>query len=372
MADGIPLDPWKQVTLTREQAAAYLERIQLPPSTLSSPPSLSLLSQLLQSQLENIPKDTTPMHVSEAQWSSSTDEDDDEPIKLTSALDNMPEGTIAFDRIVTQHKGAFCFAVNPTFSAFLRAFGFRVSELVGRTFKNLNNDPLTHADGWKWGTYTHGFEVVDWPGSEKRYLVDAAWGPWACPVPIPLENGATVLGLNPYEAFRLVNEQLPLGANQTAPIDSLPGWTMYRLVRPPASPSSADASAPPLSPLTLPLPSDSDLRTQQGAFWTPQFHFQLVSVPLLDYRLYHHFSASHSIGSFYAFFLVTRLLPGTGGARRSLMFAEKEGETTRRAKVFTTGGDEAKGSLESRDVEWVEMKVGPMKRYLAKEFGFKW
>jgi hypothetical protein len=180
MADGIPLDPWKQVALTREQAVEYLERIQLPSSTVSEPPSLELLSKLLQSQLENVPKDTTPMHVSESQWTS---QDEHEPIKLTSALTNMPEGTIAFDRIVKQHKGAFCFAVNPTFSAFLRVFGFRVSELVGRTFKNLNNDPLTHPDGWKWGTFTHGFEVVDWPGSEKRYLVDAAWGPWACPVP---------------------------------------------------------------------------------------------------------------------------------------------------------------------------------------------
>ncbi|TKA55044.1 hypothetical protein B0A53_02519 [Rhodotorula sp. CCFEE 5036] len=361
MADGIPLDPWKQVALTREQAVEYLERIQLPSSTVSEPPSLELLSKLLQSQLENVPKDTTPMHVSESQWTS---QDEHEPIKLTSALTNMPEGTIAFDRIVKQHKGAFCFAVNPTFSAFLRVFGFRVSELVGRTFKNLNNDPLTHPDGWKWGTFTHGFEVVDWPGSEKRYLVDAAWGPWACPVPIPLENNATVLGLNPYEAFRLVHEQLPLGPQQSAPIDSLPGWTMYRLIRPcPPAPSV-------LEPLSLPLPSDDVLRSQ-GAYWTPQFHFHLQSVPLLDYRLYHHFSASHNIGSFYAFFLVTRLLPGTGGARRSLMYADKEGQP-RRAKVFTTGGDDAKGSLESRDVEWVDMEVGPMKRYLAKEFGFKW
>lgn len=181
---------------------------------------------------------------------------------------------------------------------------------------------------------------------------------------IPLENNATVLGLNPYEAFRLVHEQLPLGPQQSAPIDSLPGWTMYRLIRPcPPAPSV-------LEPLSLPLPSDDVLRSQ-GAYWTPQFHFHLQSVPLLDYRLYHHFSASHNIGSFYAFFLVTRLLPGTGGARRSLMYADKEGQP-RRAKVFTTGGDDAKGSLESRDVEWVDMEVGPMKRYLAKEFGFKW
>lgn len=182
MADLIPKDPWVQVQLDREQTLAYRERIGLPPTTLSEEPSHALLAQLLQSQLENIPKDTTPMHVAEQLWSDEAN--DAQPIRLSSALDNMPEGTHAFDRVVRQKKGAYCFAVNPTFCAFLRAFGFRVSEVVGRTFKNLNNDPLTHPDGWKWGTFTHTFEVVDWPASAgKRYLVDAAWGPWACPVP---------------------------------------------------------------------------------------------------------------------------------------------------------------------------------------------
>jgi hypothetical protein len=96
----------------------------------------------------------------------------------------------------------------------------------------------------------------------------------------------------------------------------------------------------------------------------------LISIPLLDFRLYHHFSASHQLASFTAFWLVTKLIPDSGGARRSMMFAEKEGEEKRRAKVYTTGGHEGKGSLEGRDVEWVEMKVGTMKEYLKKEFGF--
>lgn len=38
----------------------------------------------------------------------------------------------------------------------------------------------------------------------------------------------------------------------------------------------------------------------------------------------------------------------------------REGEK-RLAKVYTTGGREGKGSGERRDVEWVEMKVGPMR-----------
>ena len=61
-------------------------------------------------------------------------------------------------------------AINATFSSFLRVFGFRVSELVGRTFKSLGNDPLTHKDGHKWGTMTHEVMLADWEGSEGRYL----------------------------------------------------------------------------------------------------------------------------------------------------------------------------------------------------------
>lgn len=33
----------------------------------------------------------------------------------------------------------------------------------------------------------------------------------------------------------------------------------------------------------------------------------------------------------------------------------------RMAKVYTTGGQDGKGSSERRDVEYVEMKIGPMK-----------
>lgn len=101
--DGIPLDPYLQHVLTPSQAELYLARINLPPSLLNEPPSLELLSKLLLAQLENIPKDTSPLHVPEEQWNIPG------PIKLSSAFTGMPEGTNAFERIVKQRKGAFCF-----------------------------------------------------------------------------------------------------------------------------------------------------------------------------------------------------------------------------------------------------------------------
>lgn len=176
-------------------------------------------------------------------------------------------------------------------------------------------------------------------------------------------------GLNDYEAFKLVRELLPLSASsQTRPIDESTGWTFSRLVSPPGV--SVSSSLPDSPPSSSPGDDDStETKTTTTGYWTPLFHFKLESVPLLDFRLYHHFSASHELASFTAFWLVTKLIPGTGGARRSMMYAEKDGGGTK-AKVYTTGGHDAKGSLEGRDVEWVEMETHEMKAYLKKEFGF--
>ncbi|GAA5941831.1 uncharacterized protein JCM15063_000791 [Sporobolomyces koalae] len=359
--DGIPLDPYHRSVLTESQQLEYLDRLNLARSLSSSRPSLELLSQLLLSQLEEIAKDTTPLHVPEREWNETLNEVDN-VIRLSRAFTGMPEGVGAFDRIVRQRKGAFCFAINATFAALLRSFGFRVSELVARTFKSLGNDPKTHPDGYKWGTMTHEIMLVDWSDSDARYLVDGAWGPWACPVPIKLADKQVVKGLNDYEAFQLVEEVLPLcPKTQTRPIDEIKGWTFSRRINPPGV------------PISLPISdseSESESTTTTKGYWSPLFHFHLLSIPLLDFRLYHHFSASHELASFTAFWLVTKLIPNSGGARRSMMYADKPGDTQRRAKVYTTGGHEGKGSLEGRDVEYVEMKVDVMREYLKREFGF--
>ncbi|GAA5875628.1 hypothetical protein JCM8547_000892 [Rhodosporidiobolus lusitaniae] len=348
-ADSIPLDPFAATALSRDDAEAYTDRLQLPRSVLNEQPSCDLLKRVMVAQLEEIPKETSPLHVPEADW-----EGPNKPIVLGSCHSKMPESLLSFDRTIRQCKGAFCFSINSTFAAYLRTLNFTVSELVGRTFKSLGNDPLTHADGWKWGTFTHQLLVASWEGAGERYLVDGAWGPWSCSVPIKLENGAQTLGLNDYEGFKVVYEPLQLSAHQTQPIDNIPGWTLYRFV------------PPPNTPLSLPLPSSP---SPNEGFWTPQFHFHPISLGTLDFRLFHHFSASHECASFTFYWLVTKLIPGTGGARRSMLYQDKEG-LPRRAKVYTTGGTDGRGSLEGRDVEWVEMETQPMREYLKKEFGF--
>ncbi|KAM0754787.1 arylamine N-acetyltransferase 1 [Meredithblackwellia eburnea MCA 4105] len=339
-----PQNPFSTSALTRDEAAAYLDRIKLPHSLLDSPASLELLAQLFLAQLENIPKDTSPLHAPSVQWDGPSS-----PIVLGSSFTGMPVGLNSQDRIVKQGKGAFCFSINATLAAFLRYWKFRVSEMVTRCYKQLGEDPTTHPLGWHWGTMTHEVLIVDWEGSDGRYLVDGAWGPWNQTAPIKLEHNNVVPGLNSYEAFQLRNEELPLSPWMPRPIDNIKGWTFSRYITPVGT------------KIQFPITEETP------GYWTPLFHFLPISVPVLDFTLYHHFSASHELASFTAFWLVTKLIPNSGGARRSMMYAEKEG-MPRRAKIYTTGGEESQGSQEGRDVVWVDMETGPMLEILRKDF----
>lgn len=52
--------------------------------------------------------------------------------------------------------------------------------------------------------------IVDWEGSDGRYLVDAGWGPNGQTKPIKLEHCVPSQGQNEFEAFEMRNEVLPL------------------------------------------------------------------------------------------------------------------------------------------------------------------
>ena len=132
------------------------------------------------------------------------------------------------------------------------------------------------------------------------------------------------------------------------------GWSFYRFITPNDTPISY--------PITENTPG----------YWTPHLHFLPISMPHLDLRLYDHFSNTHELAHFTAFWLVSRQLPGTGGARRSMMFGERgQPQSERRAKLVTTGGEKGRGRMEGRDVEWVPMETGPMRAHLEREWGFK-
>lgn len=87
----------------------------------------------------------------------------------------------------------------------------------------------------------------------------------------------------------------------------------------------------------------------------------------------HLYSSVHTYASFSRFWLVTKLIPGGQGARRSMMYSEREDDVPgqERAKVYTTGGIESEGLDEGRDVEWVPMRVGPMRKWFQDNMGYK-
>jgi hypothetical protein len=101
---AFPPDPYALAKLNKAEAGAYLERIKLSSTQLDSPPSLPLLSTLFLSHLEQIPLDTSPLHVPEAQWIGPST-----PIKLGSAFTNMPLGVSSFDRIVHENRARSAF-----------------------------------------------------------------------------------------------------------------------------------------------------------------------------------------------------------------------------------------------------------------------
>ena len=145
-----PQNPFSVATVTRDKAASYLTRIKLPHTLLDAPPTLELLSQLFLAQLENVPKDTSALHAPaadvraasrsspavrklthpELQWDGPS-----VPIVLGSSFTGMPVGAAASDLIVKKSRGAFCFSINATLAAFLRFWGYRVSEMVTRCYK---------------------------------------------------------------------------------------------------------------------------------------------------------------------------------------------------------------------------------------------
>lgn len=137
-----PPNPFTDAALSSEQASAYLQRIGIDPAPLLHPspraPSFELLSLLQLKHLESVPKDTTSLHVREDEWREAG------KICMASAWNGMPQpGDAAYERIVTQHRGAFCFTTNSLFARLLRSFGFRVSEVVSRCYKVLGNSEPT-------------------------------------------------------------------------------------------------------------------------------------------------------------------------------------------------------------------------------------
>jgi arylamine N-acetyltransferase len=174
--------------LSRAHATAYLERIDLPAKHLDDPPSLDLLRKLQCSHMLAVPFESLTVHV--PSW-----HDLDAEINLGGG-ETTHLGEKSYQRIVDLKRGSYCFGINSTFATLLRYFGFRVSECAARVFTQQMQNP--EDVGFEWESTSHQFafcplsipsymrllnrlpsrrvSIVDWQGSEGRFLVDVGFG----------------------------------------------------------------------------------------------------------------------------------------------------------------------------------------------------
>ncbi|KAK4058845.1 hypothetical protein OIO90_000291 [Microbotryomycetes sp. JL221] len=345
--------PPRLAILNDADIQAYLDRLNLSSSELLNvPPSFELLSKLMMAAHTSIPYDTSSLHVKEEVWNGPDDVD----IKLGTGSGMQLHTKSNFDRIVNKHRGGFCYALNHLFGSLLRGLNFRTSEVGTRVYLHRGKDPAEV--GYWWSSITHELLIVDWPGSDGRFVCDVGFGGGGCPRPIRLQDGATSASLSLVESFYLKAEDLPTG-NCKSIMDPAPGYTIYRRVCPRGR-TVKDATS---------------LELEDGEFWTPCVHFTLQTISPDDILMSTHYNETHPKAPFVNFFVVSLLLPS--GARRTLSYGpppidmqegnEEEAAGRRMAKLYTKNG--IKG--EEFDVDWIPFKVGPMKTTLQREYGFK-
>ncbi|GAA5978119.1 hypothetical protein JCM11641_006631 [Rhodosporidiobolus odoratus] len=219
--------------LSRADATAYLSRLDLSPSLLDSPPSLSLLRTLHSTHMLRVPFESLSVHVPD--WSDLT-----APIALGGGS-TVALGQGAYHRSVKLKRGGYCFSLNSSFASLLRALGYRVSECAGRVFEHQRKDPKEV--GCEWECTSHQVSIVDWPSSEARYLVDMGFGR-SCAFPIPLNTGATQTSIPSTDLFRLdQHDRLP-GSDPSLLPDSAPYWVLSTRCPSPSGSISNDFYSP--------------------------------------------------------------------------------------------------------------------------------
>jgi N-hydroxyarylamine O-acetyltransferase len=125
-----------------QTAAAYLRRIGA-----ERPPVLdgAALSVLHRAHLLTVPFENLSIHLAE-------------PISLA--------GDDLLDKIVTRHRGGFCYELNGAFALLLQALGAQVTRVAARV----------HGDGQLGPPFDHLALVVGLPGGNGPWLADVGFG----------------------------------------------------------------------------------------------------------------------------------------------------------------------------------------------------
>ncbi|GAA5899869.1 hypothetical protein JCM5296_006202 [Sporobolomyces johnsonii] len=323
--------------LSRDDAALYLERIHLPLSLLDAKPSVDLLRQLQSSHMVAVPFDSTWVHV--PSW-----HDLDAPIELRGG-ETVQLGEQAFNRIVQLRRGGYCFVNNGTFASFMRYWDFRVSECCAKVNANHRKDP--DVDGVDWEPISHQVSIVDWEGSNGRYLVDVGFGSSSA-YPMPLREGVEVPSIPSADVFNLTKHELGLPYTLSSLLpDQFPHWVVARRCLP-VEPTA-----------------------EKPFYWSPLYAFVVESVSYRDFVVLNHYNSTHPDATFSKMFVATLLHPN--GERTTLQYRDGmvDGQGRKAAKLARTAAPDEGKREEEMDVRWIEMRVGPIREVLEEVFAMR-
>lgn len=106
-----------------------------------------------------------------------------------------------------------------------------------------------------------------------------------------------------------------------------------------------------------------------SSYMSPVYSFALQSVAFVDFKVLNNFQFSSLEARFRTFLVATNL--HKNGERRTLQFddSSKDPQGRRAAKLYTTTAVVEGQREQEKDVEWIEMRVGPVKRVLERDFG---
>ncbi|GAA6059264.1 hypothetical protein JCM10212_006657 [Sporobolomyces blumeae] len=319
--------------LNRADALAYLSRIGVPSDVIDSRPSLALLRQLQSRHMLTVPFESTTVHVKD--WGAL-----DAPIELGGG-ELVPLAEPGFRRVVDLRRGGYCFLLNGNFACLLRYFGFRVSECLAKV-NMVRKDPDEF--GVEWEALSHQVSIVDWSGSETRYLSDVGFGGGPAH-PMAMIDGTEVRSIPSDDVFRLTrHESLPYASRSDLP-DQAPTWVVSRR----QSKSTADGDT-----------TEIDV---------PQYAFALLSTSFRDVKALNWYQSTNAEAVFNRLFLASIL--DEKGERTTLSYHEgsvdEAGEKA--ARLTTTRLRSRGGDDEVLTTRFVKMTVGAVRDVLEREFG---
>lgn len=159
--------------------------------------------------------------------------------------------------------------------------------------------------------------------------------------------------------------ELKDGASQT----SIPAADYYELHRTDRLPGASVDLQPDLPPYWTVYRRNAS--STGSTYLSPVYSFQLASVPFVDFRVLNTYQFASTHARFRTFLVATILR--RNGERRTLQYMDgmedPQREGRRAAKLYTTTAVVEGKREDEKAVEWVEMRVGAVRKVLQREFG---